>query len=67
MTALLPVVVTSGWASGVNAYATVLMLGLLGSLRLAATIAGLLLVFGVTLVALRARRERRDPPLGCPA
>lgn len=27
---LLPLVFTSGWASGVNAYATVLMLGLLG-------------------------------------
>jgi hypothetical protein len=27
---LLPMVFTSGWASGVNAYATVLMLGLLG-------------------------------------
>lgn len=27
---LLPLVLTSGWASGVNAYATVLMLGLLG-------------------------------------
>jgi hypothetical protein len=30
MTTLLPVVFTSGWASGVNAYATVLLLGLLG-------------------------------------
>lgn len=30
MTELLPLVFTSGWASGVNAYATVLMLGLLG-------------------------------------
>ena len=27
---LLPLVFTSGWASGVNAYATVLVLGLLG-------------------------------------
>ena len=27
---LLPLVFTSGWASGVNAYATVLLLGLLG-------------------------------------
>ena len=32
MTELLPLVFTSGWASGVNAYATVLMLGLLGRL-----------------------------------
>jgi len=30
MTTLLPLVFTSGWASGVNAYATVLLLGLLG-------------------------------------
>ena len=30
MEQLLPLVFTSGWASGVNAYATVLMLGLLG-------------------------------------
>ncbi len=30
MTELLPLVFTSGWASGVNAYATVLLLGLLG-------------------------------------
>jgi hypothetical protein len=30
VTELLPMVFTSGWASGVNAYATVLMLGLLG-------------------------------------
>jgi hypothetical protein len=30
MTNLLPLVFTSGWASGVNAYATVLLLGLLG-------------------------------------
>ena len=30
MESLLPMVVTSGWASGVNAYATVLLLGLLG-------------------------------------
>lgn len=30
MTSLLPLVFTSGWASGVNAYATVLLLGLLG-------------------------------------
>jgi hypothetical protein len=30
MTTLLPLVFTSGWASGVNAYATVLFLGLLG-------------------------------------
>ncbi|HEX7186837.1 MAG TPA: DUF4126 domain-containing protein [Actinomycetes bacterium] len=32
MTELLPLVFTSGWASGVNAYATVLVLGLLGRL-----------------------------------
>ena len=32
MTELLPLAFTSGWASGVNAYATVLMLGLLGRL-----------------------------------
>ena len=30
MTELLPMVFTSGWASGVNAYATVLVLGLIG-------------------------------------
>jgi hypothetical protein len=30
VTTLLPLVFTSGWASGVNAYATVLLLGLLG-------------------------------------
>ena len=30
MTTLLPLVFTSGWASGINAYATVLLLGLLG-------------------------------------
>lgn len=30
MTELLPLAFTSGWASGVNAYATVLLLGLLG-------------------------------------
>ena len=30
MTELFPLVFTSGWASGVNAYATVLLLGLLG-------------------------------------
>jgi hypothetical protein len=30
MTTLLPLVFTSGWASGVNAYATVLLIGLLG-------------------------------------
>jgi hypothetical protein len=30
VTELLPLVFTSGWASGVNAYATVLLLGLLG-------------------------------------
>ena len=30
MVDLLPWVITSGWASGVNAYAVVLMLGLLG-------------------------------------
>ncbi len=30
MTTLLPLVFTSGWASGVNAYATVLLLGLIG-------------------------------------
>ncbi|MDQ1584814.1 MAG: hypothetical protein QOJ90_1997 [Actinomycetota bacterium] len=30
MTALLPLVFSSGWASGVNSYATVLLLGLLG-------------------------------------
>ena len=30
MTELLPLVFSSGWASGVNAYATVLLLGLLG-------------------------------------
>jgi len=30
VTELLPMVFTSGWASGVNAYATVLLLGLLG-------------------------------------
>ncbi|MBM7788615.1 DUF4126 domain-containing protein [Tenggerimyces flavus] len=30
MTEFLPLVFTSGWASGVNAYATVLLLGLLG-------------------------------------
>ena len=30
MSTLLPLVFTSGWASGVNAYATVLLLGLLG-------------------------------------
>ncbi|MDQ1618845.1 MAG: hypothetical protein QOE19_1414 [Actinomycetota bacterium] len=30
MTELLPLVFTSGWASGVNAYATVLLLGVLG-------------------------------------
>jgi len=30
---LLPMVFTSGWASGVNAYATVLLLGLLGNMR----------------------------------
>jgi hypothetical protein len=32
MTELLPLAFTSGWASGVNAYATVLVLGLLGRL-----------------------------------
>jgi energy-converting hydrogenase Eha subunit C len=30
LTTLLPLVFTSGWASGVNAYATVLLLGLIG-------------------------------------
>jgi hypothetical protein len=29
---LLPLAFTSGWTSGINAYATVLMLGLLGRL-----------------------------------
>ena len=71
MTDLLPLVFTSGWASGVNAYAVVLVLGLLGrfagvdvvpsALQSDAVLIGAAVLYALEFVADKASRARFDP------